>query len=558
MSINIKYAEKLEKITQLISNSDSLENLVANSQTIIEKIILVELSGIFLYDKKSNKLKLMSYRGFTKAESILAEKSALERHPGWVCKNKKPILIKDTLIEKNIITTDSKRRWKTRSRVCIPILTKQECIGIITLSSAKPNKFNNYHVSILNFVALLFSNVYLNLVFKKDQEEKQEKLLKYIEEIKKTKKLQERFLANLSHEIRTPLNTIIGISNILKLSPHVKKEQDSIKILSISSENLNGLINDILDFSKIEANELKLEMETVSVKEMIENAIFSFKEKINIKNLEVNSIYDSKLNLLQSDKIKLNQVILNILSNAIKFTENGKISLSVDVLKDTTNTQKIAIVVKDTGIGITKEKIGIIFEPFQQEDNKITRKYGGTGLGLSLSKNIINLLGGELDVKSTKNKGSEFKIEIELKKATNITKKKNLLPKNEITDVLSQNRNILLVEDDDLNIFLIKKLSILWGINVEIAKNGKKAIEILKTKTFDLILMDVQMPLMDGLKATKYIRENLKIVTPIIGLTANAVKSDKQKCLNAGMTAYITKPFDADYLKQKMIDLILN
>ena len=175
-----------------------------------------------------------------------------------------------------------------------------------------------------------------------------------------------------------------------------------------------------------------------------------------------------------------------------------------------------------------------------------------------ISNNIINLLGGELDVKSTKNKGSEFKIEIELKKATNITKKKNLLPKNEITDVLSQNRNILLVEDDDLNIFLIKKLSILWGINVEIAKNGKKAIEILKTKTFDLILMDVQMPLMDGLKATKYIRENLKIVTPIIGLTANAVKSDKQKCLNAGMTAYITKPFDADYLKQKMIDLILN
>ena len=133
MSINIKYAEKLEKITQLISNSDSLENLVANSQTIIEKIILVELSGIFLYDKKSNKLKLMSYRGFTKAESILAEKSALERHPGWVCKNKKPILIKDTLIEKNIITTDSKRRWKTRSRVCIPILTKHQISLTITM-----------------------------------------------------------------------------------------------------------------------------------------------------------------------------------------------------------------------------------------------------------------------------------------------------------------------------------------------------------------------------------------------------------------------------------------
>ena len=556
MSINIKYAEKLEKITQLISNSDSLENLVANSQTIIEKIILVELSGIFLYDKKSNKLKLMSYRGFTKAESILAEKTALERHPGWVCKNKKPILIKDTLIEKNIITTDSRRRWQTRSRVCIPILTKDECIGIITLSSAKPNRFNDSHVSILNFVAILFSNVYLNLLFKKDQEDKQEKLLNYIEEIKKTKKLQERFLANLSHEIRTPLNTIIGISNILKQSPDVKKEKDSIKILSISAENLKGLINDILDFSKIEANELKLEMDTVSIKEMIENAIFSFKEKINLKNLEIKSIYDSKLNLLQSDKIKLNQVILNILSNAIKFTENGKISLSVKVLKDTINTQKIAIVIKDTGIGITKEKIGIIFEPFQQEDITITRKYGGTGLGLSLSKNIINLLGGELDVKSTKNKGSAFKIEIELKKATNITKNKKVLPKKEIPDVLNQNPHILLVEDDDLNIFLIKKLSNLWGTKIDIAKNGKKAIEVLQKKSFDLILMDVQMPVMDGFKATKYIRENLKLHTPIIGLTANAVKTDQQKCLNAGMTEYITKPFDADNLKQKISELI--
>ena len=556
MSINIKYAEKLEKITQLISNSDSLENLVANSQTIIEKIIIVELSGIFLYDKKSNKLKLMSYRGFTKAESILAEKTALERHPGWVCKNKKPILIKDTLTEKNIITTDSRRRWQTRSRVCIPILTKDECIGIITLSSAKPNSFNDSHVSILNFVAILFSNVYLNLLFKKDQEEKQEKLLNYIEEIKKTKKLQERFLANLSHEIRTPLNTIIGISNILKQSPYVKKEKDSIKILSISAENLKGLINDILDFSKIEANELKLEMDTVSIKEMIENAIFSFKEKINLKNLEIKSIYDSKLNLLQSDKIKLNQVILNILSNAIKFTENGTISLSVKVLKDTTKTQKIEIVIKDTGIGITKEKIGIIFEPFQQEDITITRKYGGTGLGLSLSKNIINLLGGELDVKSTKNKGSAFKIEIELKKATNITKNKKVLPKKEIPDVLNQNPHILLVEDDDLNIFLIKKLSNLWGTKIDIAKNGKKAIEVLQKKSFDLILMDVQMPVMDGFKATKYIRENLKLHTPIIGLTANAVKTDQQKCLNAGMTEYITKPFDADNLKQKISDLI--
>jgi signal transduction histidine kinase/ActR/RegA family two-component response regulator len=557
MSINIKYAEKLEKITHLISNSDSIASLVTNTQTILENLLIVELSGLFIYDKKSNKLKLMSYRGFTKAESMLAEKTAMERHPGWVYKNKKTILIKDTLIEKNIITSDSKRRWTTRSIVCIPILTKDECIGIITLSSAQPNKFNTIHVSILNFVALLFSNVYLNLLFKKDQEEKQEKLLNTIEEIKKTKKLQERFLANLSHEIRTPLNTIIGISTILKQSPYVKKERDSIKILSLSAENLKGLINDILDFSKIEANEVKLEMDTISIKELIENALFSFKEKINIKNLEVKSIYDSKLNLLLSDKIKLNQVILNILSNAIKFTAKGTISLSVKVLKDSINTQKIAIVIKDTGIGITKEKLGIIFEPFQQEDTTITRKYGGTGLGLSLSKNIINLLGGELDVKSTKNKGSSFKIEIELKKASTPSKKINVLPKKEIPDLIKQNPHILLVEDDDLNIFLIEKLSILWGITIEIAKNGKKAIEILKIKTFDLILMDVQMPLMDGVKATKFIRENLKLTIPIIGLTANAVKSDQQKCLNAGMTAYVTKPFDADKLKQKISDLIL-
>ncbi len=558
MSISKKYYEKLDKISHLISNSYSVENLVSNSQTIIENVIEVELVGLYLYNKKSRKLKIMSYKGFTKTESIIAEQSAMKRHPGWVYKHKKAIIIKDTLKEKNKLSIDSNRSFKTRSRVCIPIIAADECVGVITLCSAKPNRFNNTHISILNFVALLFSNVYLNLLFKKDQEDKQEKLLKYIEEIKKRKQLQERFLANLSHEIRTPLNTIIGISNLLKQSPYVKKEQDSIKILGLSAENLKGLINDILDFSKIEAHEINIVPETLSIKELIENAIFSFKEKISIKNLKVSSNYSEKLSLLITDKIKLNQVIINLISNAIKFTHNGSISISVNVIKNTSQSQKIAIAIKDTGIGITKEKINVIFDAFQQEDTSITRKYGGTGLGLSLSKKIVNLLGGELHVKSTKSKGSTFTIEIELKKSHEIDKNEKAVSKKQIKNEFTTPPNILLVEDDDLNIFLIQKLSDLWGINIDIAKNGKKAIEIINTKTFDLILMDVQMPVMDGIKATKYIRKNLKLQTPIIGLTANAVKSNQQKCLNAGMTKYISKPFDADNLKQKIKELVSN
>ncbi len=552
MSLTIKYAKRLEKIAIAISSSETIEELGQNAQSIIESIIKVEVAGLFLYNEEKNNLLLMTHRGFTKAERILSESTAMKRHPGWVFQNQKSILINDATQEKNYNNKDSKRRFITRSRAFVPIIAQDKCIGTIGLSSKNAYHFNDFHLAILNFVAHLFGNVYLNLNHKKEQEEIRLKLLASIDEIKKSKELRERFLNNLSHEIRTPLNTIIGVTDIIKQKKLLKEEQELIKILSISSDNLKGLINDILDYSKIEANEIILEKTTFSIKELVDNAVYSFKEKIAEKGITIEAHYDKGISSYDSDRTRINQIILNLLSNAVKFTPKGLIKIEVKILKNKPTSQHIAIEVSDTGIGIAKKKLDRIFEPFHQADNSTTRLYGGTGLGLNLTKELVRLLGGIITVKSNKHKGSSFKVELELPK--HLTKDKAIRSKKVAKlSTLKSKPMILVVEDDEFNLFLITKLLGSWHFEFKTANNGKKALEMIKKHAFDLIIMDLQMPVMDGLTATKTIRDQFKLPTPIIGLTANALKEDKERCLQSGMNDYVTKPFNSAHLRDKII-----
>ena len=369
-------------------------------------------------------------------------------------------------------------------------------------------------------------------------------LEKRTQELKIAQEVKSRFLANMSHEIRTPLNAILGFIQLLQrkdLAPDIKKYID---IIADSSHTLLGVLNDILDLSKIEAGKLNIEKVEFDPTKEFRNIIELFREKANEKNIKIIDILKTPYNIV-SDPIRLKQVLLNLLSNAIKFTpENKKIYIDIEI-----KNNKLFISVKDEGIGISQDKIDKIFKPFSQADDSTTRKYGGTGLGLSISSQIVKLLGGELKVKSQENKGSEFYFEVPVEIVDKKKEIKNIIENKELSG------KILIVEDNPANQMFLKVILDKLNLKYKTAYNGKEAVEMYQKEDFDLILMDENMPIMNGSEATKIIRELEKDTNkhiPIIAVTANALSGEKERFLQAGFDDYIPKPMDIDLLKQVM------
>ena len=363
---------------------------------------------------------------------------------------------------------------------------------------------------------------------------------------KKATKAKSDFLANMSHEIRTPLNAILGFLSLLKENHN---EEDRIKYINIidnSSHTLLGIINDILDMSKIESGKLTIDKIDFNPHHDFKSVAELFKAKAQEKNLEFVINIDKDIpNSLYSDSLRLKQIISNLLSNAIKFTaSNKKISLDINYKDGFLN-----IGVKDEGIGISKEKQAKIFEPFSQAEGSTTRKFGGTGLGLSISMALVELLGGKLQLRSQLEVGSEFYFSIPVAIGKEIYKQSN--KKNEQFQL---NAHILLVEDNISNQMFMKIILKKMGLTFDISSDGYEAIDKFKqsrtspSKKYDLILMDENMPIMGGIEATKYIlkyeKENNLTHTPIIALTANALKGDRERFIKAGMDEYLSKPLD--------------
>ena len=365
---------------------------------------------------------------------------------------------------------------------------------------------------------------------------KEKETKKHIEEIEKLSKIKSEFLANMSHEIRTPLNAILGFIKIMKEEDDGKFEK-YLNIIDSSSQTLLTIINDILDLSKIESGKMKIEKINFSSEELY-HTIELFEEKADEKNIDYKVKFINIPEYLYSDVHRLKQILSNLISNAIKFTpENKKIEIVLEY-----NDNKLYVNVKDEGIGIPQDKLENIFKPFSQADNSTTRKYGGTGLGLTISHKLVEMLGGELKVKSKVGKGSEFYFTIPIKKGKKLETK------------ISNNHNIpkgiqlLIVEDNIANQMFMKVILNKLNINFDIANNGLEAIDKYKSNKYDLILMDVNMPIMNGIEATKEIRKTDKNI-PIIALTASALEGDKEKFLNAGMNDYLSKPLDIEKLK---------
>ena len=397
----------------------------------------------------------------------------------------------------------------------------------------------------------------------KDIEEKNE-ILKYKnlelmeakEKAESASQAKQKFLSNMSHEIRTPLNAIIGLSEILMMENPKEEQVDLLKSIKFSGENLLVLINDILDFSKIEEGKIIIEATPFNIKQLLDNLKNTFKVKANSKKLKFSLRVDPDIpSTLTGDPHRLSQILINIIDNALKFTEKGTINVNIATVRQTESDIEIKFSVKDTGIGISKGEQERIFERFEQAKTDTSRKFGGSGLGLAIIRNLLKLQGTDIQVNSSPGKGSEFYFNLKFgisyvgDGTKNSGKYKAKIPSE------SSSIHILLVEDNEMNMKVAKRFLERWDYNIDTAENGLEALKKYKTKNYDLILMDLHMPEMDGWEATRAIRKSNKVNSknvPIIALTADVMIEDLNKLYNMGMNDYITKPFKADELKSKI------
>lgn len=511
----------------------------------IYPIIVHELSKIWdtnnffiaLYDKTSETLSLPF---FADEKDNFYEIPTKKTITGWVINNNRSVLLKENdlkVLEEagdvDLVGTPCKV-W-----MGVPLKVENNIIGVMCLQDYNDeNKFSQDDLYVLDFIAnqiaiALQRRMMLdNLIIARQK----------AEEAAQSKQF---FMSTMSHEIRTPLNEVIGITNLLLQGNPREDQMDFIKTLKFSGNHLLTLVNDVLDYNKMESGKLVFEQTQFNLGDFLDEILrsYSFRSKAKHLGFEIRKGNNIPTEVI-GDPIRLNQILSNLLSNALKFTNKGSITVTVKELNRFNNQSKLEFAVTDTGIGIVKDKHSLIFESFTQASSDTTRHFGGTGLGLAICKKLIELQGGSITVESEPDKGSTFRFVLTL----GVSVKGSQVKTSEVAEDYSglEGKRVLVAEDNKINFFVANKFLIGWGIIVTHAENGKLALDELEKKDFDLILMDLHMPVMDGLEATRIIRrsENQRIRDiPIVALTAAIMSENHDKIDDLNIDDYVLKPF---------------
>lgn len=392
-------------------------------------------------------------------------------------------------------------------------------------------------------------------------------LEKALETAKASKEIKDRFLANMSHEMRTPINGIMGMAQLLESTELNEQQKEYLEELKISSENLLAIVNDILEFNFIVSGGLKLERREFNIRKQLEQLIKTKKDAADEKNVTLDLVVSEKVpELLVGDSVCFSQIMMNLVGNSIKFTNEGTVRIMVRPLEQLNGQIPIEIQVKDTGIGIPESLLESIFESFNQASKVTTYKFGGTGLGLSIVDQLVGRMDGTIAVESKEGEGTTFKVVIPFETTSETKKQKTPVPENENTGAESgqneipENTKILVVDDYLINRKIVKGMLEKMGITVDQAETGEEAIEMLQKENYAMVLMDVHMPGMGGLSATKKIREledEKKRTIPVIAITASVLQRDIEECKNAGMDDFIAKPFTRKELENTVISRLL-
>ncbi len=463
----------------------------------------------------------------------------------------KPVIIEDLFLSSFVKTDKNISKYGWRFYLGMPVILNEKTIGSICVIGPEPKKFTATEISIIGTLAKVLALEYQRLLIQDD-------FLKATNEAKNANQAKSQFLANMSHEIRTPLNGIIGFAEMLSSQEPDERKARILNMIEDSGYQLLQIINDIFNYSRLETSKISLKTESFALDAVIGDVVSFFQKTIRDKNLQFIVNTDKiEEKSLEGDFYKLKQVLINVISNAIKFTEEGSVIFIAESARKE-NYIEVKLTIEDTGIGINQEHLDRIFDDFKQLEFYLTKKIKGTGLGLSITKKLIDLMNGEIEVESEQGKGSRFIITIPFKTATQAANKN----KEEYMDKSKSNLSsagkkvkILLAEDNEANQFLIKAITKSQDWDITVVENGIQAVEKYKSGRYDIILMDVQMPEMNGYEATKVIRQiesEKGIHTPIIALTAYAMKTDKDLCIEAGMDNYISKPFK----RQQFLDSI--